>query len=343
MDSKFFRGAGLGGALLVLLGGVTPLAAKDSKLGDGIFARINTNRGEIVLKLHYDIAPLTVCNFISLAEGSMDAANGKPFYDGIIFHRVIDDFMVQTGDPEGTGRGGPGYRFADECSSKLRHDSAGILSMANAGPNTNGSQFFITHVATPWLDDKHTVFGKVIKGQNVVNMIRQGDKMLTVRILRNGPDALAFKSGQATFDALQMGVEERARAALKEERQKDLDLIAARYSDLENASSGLMTKVLAKGSGKKAEAGKKVQVKYTGSFLSGEVFDSSEMHGKPIEFIVGRRQVIPGWDEAVLGMAVGEKKIAVIPPELAYGERGAGGVIPPNAFLVFEMELVAVD
>lgn len=341
MSNNHNIGAGLGGALLFLMAGTVPAVGKDSDLGPGIFARINTNRGEIVLKLEYEKVPLTVCNFISLAEGTMEAAKGKPFYDGLSFHRVIDDFMVQTGDPRGNGSGGPGYRFDDEFHPSLRHEGPGILSMANAGPGTNGSQFFITHVATPWLDNKHSVFGKVVQGQHVVNMIKQGDKMMSVTIVRNGPEALAFKTGQAAFDALKVSAAERARAMLVKQRETDLEAIAAQYPDLQKTASGVLYKILAAGSGAKPSAGKKVKVNYKGMFLSGQVFDASEIHGGPIEFVVGQRQVIPGWDESVMDMAIGEKRLAVIPPELAYGERGAGGVIPPNAFLVFEMELVS--
>ena len=137
-------------------------------------ANIETNRGVIVLKLYVSQAPRTVNNFVCLAEDE--------YYDGVPFHRVLKDFMVQTGDPTGTGRGGPGYTFKDEFDPKLKHDRPGMLSMANAGPNTNGSQFFITHVPTPWLDGKHSVFGQVTQGQDVVNAIEQGDVMLAVRI-----------------------------------------------------------------------------------------------------------------------------------------------------------------
>ncbi len=137
-------------------------------------ATIKTNRGDIVIQLFPDKAPMTVNNFVALARDG--------FYDGVKFHRVIADFMIQTGDPTGTGRGGPGYRFPDEIHPELRHDGPGVVSMANAGPNTNGSQFFITHVATPWLDGKHTVFGRVLEGQDVVDSIRQGDVMEQVII-----------------------------------------------------------------------------------------------------------------------------------------------------------------
>jgi len=137
-------------------------------------ATIETSRGTIKLRLETEKAPRTVANFEKLAS--------KGFYDGLKFHRVIANFMIQTGCPHGTGTGGPGYTFPDEFHPDLKHDGPGVLSMANAGPNTNGSQFFITHVATPWLDGKHSVFGRVIEGQDVVDAIRQGDTMQKVTV-----------------------------------------------------------------------------------------------------------------------------------------------------------------
>jgi len=164
-------------------------------MADGVYAEIETTKGKIVLQLAYERAPNTVKNFVGLAEGTKKSNKpaGTPFYDGIVFHRVIKNFMVQTGDPTGTGRGGPGFQFADEFHKELRHDGPGILSMANAGPNTNGSQIFITHLATPWLDGKHSVFGKVVQGQDVVNTIVGGDKIIHVKILRVGDAAKKFK------------------------------------------------------------------------------------------------------------------------------------------------------
>lgn len=166
---------------------------------EGIFAEIVTTKGSIFIQLAYDKVPMTVANFVGLAEGKIEnnsKALGTPYYDGIIFHRVIPNFMIQGGDPTGTGMGGPGYKFRDEIDATLRHDRAGVLSMANAGPGTNGSQFFITHNETPWLDGKHTVFGYVIKGQNVVDAIQQGDTIETIKITRKGKDAKAFDAAK---------------------------------------------------------------------------------------------------------------------------------------------------
>jgi peptidylprolyl isomerase len=314
-------------------------APKDSALGDGLFARIKTSRGEIVLKLEFQKTPLTVCNFVALAEGTLSATGGKPYYDGLTFHRVIADFMIQGGDPTATGSGGPGYRFPDEIDETLRHDGPGVLSMANAGPGTNGSQFFITHKATPWLDGKHTVFGRVVDGQDVVDAIRQGDAMEKVTIVRNGAAARAFKADQAAFDELIRNADGAAAERKAAKRQADLAAIAAKWPAAAVSASGLRSVILKEGTGPKPAAGKTVAVAYKGMFLSGQVFDSTDIHGKPFEFPVGSGRVIRGWDEAVLDMRVGEKRLVVLPPELAYGERGAGGVIPGNAFLVFEIEL----
>jgi len=318
------------------------LSEANEALGEGLFARINTSRGDIVLNLEFQRTPLTVINFVALAEGTMAAAGGRPFYDGLIFHRVIADFMIQGGCPQGTGTGGPGYRFPDEIVPELRHDGPGVLSMANAGPGTNGSQFFITHVPTPWLDGRHTVFGRVVQGQNVVDAVQQGDRINTVRIIRNGAPANEFRADQAAFDAALAAMTAEATERARAQREADLARIQEMHPNAATTPSGIRFLVEREGTGIRPATGQTVQVNYVGAFLSGEVFDSSEFHGRPIEFPAGIGRVIRGWDEMVLDMRVGERRVAVIPPELAYGEEGAGGVIPPNAFLVFEMELVSV-
>jgi peptidylprolyl isomerase len=335
--------AGIGGVLVILMTETALGAPGDSALGNGLFARISTNRGDIVVRLEFQKTPLTVCNFVALAEGKMTAAKGKPFYNGLSFHRVISDFMIQGGDPAGNGSGGPGYRFPDEIDPTLKHDGPGVLSMANAGPGTNGSQFFITHKETPWLDGKHTVFGRVVQGQDVVNAIRQGDRIERVTIIRNGPGANAFKADQAAFDELRRGAAASAAAKVKAQRDADLALISRNYPKALQTPSGIRYIIQKEGTGAKPQAGKTVRVAYKGMLLSGEVFDSSDIQGRPLEFQAGAGRVIPGWDEAVMDMKVGEKRLAVIPPELAYGDRDMGnGAIPANSFLVFEMELLGI-
>ena len=312
-----------------------------SKLKDGLYAKINTSKGDILLFLEYKKVPMTVCNFVGLAEGSLNMDDlGTPFYDGLMFHRVIKDFMIQGGCPKGDGTGGPGYRFPDEFDSSLRHTGPGILSMANAGPNTNGSQFFITHVATPWLDGKHSVFGHVVEGQDVVNNIETGDKINSVEIIRVGKDAEAFDTSGAAFDKYVMDAEKRAQEKLEAERKAILDEIRNRYPNATKTKSGLMYVIDQEGSGDKSpKYGENVTVHYTGSLLNGKIFDSSIARGEPATFRIG--QVIEGWNEALQTMKKGERRTLIIPPDLGYGEYGYPGVIPPNAYLIFSVELLS--
>ncbi|MDR0642169.1 MAG: peptidylprolyl isomerase [Treponema sp.] len=340
-SSKSPEDNALGDSLFARISTGSSKSPEDSALGDGLFARISTSQGDIVIRLEYEKAPLTVCNFVALAEGKMNVAQGKPFYDGLSFHRVIQDFMIQGGDPAGNGTGGPGYQFPDEIEPSLKHDGPGILSMANAGPGTNGSQFFITHVETPWLDGKHTVFGKVVRGQQVVNAVKQEDKIQSVKIIRNGAGAGAFKADQESFDSL-LRNSLAAEAAKKEARREaDIAQIAALFPNITPSPLGVLYRITEESSGAKPAAGDTVQMNYQGMFLDGRVFDSSDISG-PLEFPAGQGIILPGLDETALDMRLGEKRLVIIPPELAYGEQGAGGVIPPNSYLVFEMELTNI-
>ena len=307
---------------------------------NGIYAKFNTSKGSILVKLTHDLTPGTVGNFVALAEGNMEnkvKPQGVKYYDGLSFHRVIPDFMIQGGCPKGTGTGDPGYKFDDEFHPSLKHDRPGVLSMANAGPGTNGSQFFITHVPTSWLDNKHTVFGHVIEGQEVVDAVAQGDQLETLEIIRVGEEAQNWNAIEA-FIGLR-GARMKREAALKAEAEAKMEQLAAGF---EKTESGLRYQFIQRGSGKKAENGKTVAVHYEGSLENGKVFDSSYPRKKPIEFRLGQGQVIEGWDEGIALLQVGDKARFVIPSDLAYGPSGDGGVIPPHATLIFDVELMDV-
>jgi peptidyl-prolyl cis-trans isomerase A (cyclophilin A) len=291
---------------------------------EGIFAEIYTNKGKIALQLEFQKTPITVANFITLAEGKNEFVTndrkGKPYYDGLKFHRVIANFMIQGGCPLGTGAGDPGYKFKDEFDPSLKHDKPGILSMANSGPATNGSQFFITHKDTPWLNNKHSIFGHVIEGQKVVDAIAQDDVIEKVVIIRKGKLAKAFNAEKVFSEYMKMKPELdkkeaeenkiKAEAAAKleaEKRQKEVEakaiadkemkeklgpLLAAKVAELAalkakttTTASGLQYSILQKGTGVKPTEGKDIYVHYAGYLEDGTLFDSSyeainKMYGK---------------------------------------------------------------
>lgn len=337
-------------------------SSSTAKLGDGLYAEIKTNKGTIVAELYYQKTPVTVANFVTLAEGKNKFVSteykGKKYYNGIKFHRVIKDFMIQTGDPTGTGSGTPGYKFKDEITD-LKHSDAGYLSMANAGPGTNGSQFFITHKATPWLDGMHTVFGKVVEGMDIVNAIEQDDEIESVKIIAKGSAAKKFKAEKVFEDYISGFIKTQ-----KEENERNAKVIANKKALIEEAKvkgtktqSGLIYYVVKPGTGEKPANGQNVNVNYAGYFDDGDLFDTSwedvakdynkfdqrrkdaNAYG-PIPFKYGDKSgLIPGFIEGIENMNYGDKIMVIIPPYLGYGERGAGGVIPPNATLVFELDL----
>ena len=343
-------------------------------LGDGLFADIETTKGHIVVKLNYKEVPTTVANFVTLAEGKNNFVKveykGKPFYNGTIFHRVIDGFMIQGGDPTGTGMGDPGYRFEDEFVPSLRHNKKGILSMANSGPNTNGSQFFITQVPTPHLDGRHTVFGETVKGEEVIDAIakapRNGQdrpnediKIKNITIVANGKDAEKFDAVKV-FDNYFKSVAEREKE--KEERVKRasakfLEEIKVQEPQAKVLPSGVKIFTINNGEGKQPKQTEFAMVNYAGYLRNGALFDSNikeveESYGKyqamreqqngyqPIPFpYTPSAQLIPGFKEALLTMKVGDKIRVFIPATLGYGDAGAGDVIPPNSNLIFDIEI----
>ena len=354
---------------------------------EGIFAEFETTKGKIVVVLEYKKTPITVANFVSLIEGTNtfitdEKLKGKPFYNGLKFHRVIKDFMIQGGDPAGNGSGGCGYSFKDEFIPEMKFDKGGILAMANSGPATNSSQFFITHKDTPWLNGKHTIFGHVVSGMDVVNAIVQDDVMLKVSISRKGAEAKKFDAPKvfANYYANKAGEDAKLSAAQAEERAKQaaIDAEAKKAYDVKygpvkaakvaelaviratatKSETGLEYKIIQKGAGVKPADGANVFIHYAGYLEDGTLFDSSyeevnKVCGKfdqnrasqngyqPFPFQYGKKDgLIPGFIEAVNAMALNDKLVAFIPSKLAYGERGAGNVIPPNANIIFEIELL---
>lgn len=355
---------------------------------EGIFATISTNKGDIVVQLEYLKTPVTVANFIALAEGkntyvTNEKLKGKSFYDGLKFHRVIKDFMIQGGDPSGNGSGGPGYSFKDEFTD-LKFEKGGILAMANSGPATNGSQFFITHKDTPWLNGKHTIFGHVTQGMDIVNLIAQDDIIKKIVITRKGALAKQFDAAkvfsdyyankeqdakkQALIDAENKKKQEAIEAeAKKAYLEKYASVIATKKTYLDQikaesttTTSGLSYKIVQKGTGIKPADGTIFNFNYAGYFEDGTMFDSSyedlcKSYGKfdanraaqngyrAFPFQAGKKDgMIPGFLEGLGLMSYGDKAVIFIPSKLGYGERGAGGVIPPNTNLIFELEMIEV-
>jgi FKBP-type peptidyl-prolyl cis-trans isomerase len=330
--------------IAVVISGIL-IAGCTARYPDGLYAEIKTNKGTIAAVLEYEKVPMTVANFAGLAEGTVKSVLGENvrFYDGLKIYNVIPNAKVMTGYPKNDGSGGPGYTFPDEFHPDLRHSVPGVLSMDNSGPGTGGSRFSITLAPLPRLDNVNAVFGRVIRGRKVVRKLSEGDRILGVTIVRSGPGALAFRTGGSALETLKRRFIERK----EEEKMKRAVEMKARLSqqfpDAVPAKSGLLYVLRKKGSGRKPVKGANVRVHYTGTLLDGgEKFDSSRDRNEPFTFRVGVGHVIRGWDEAILDMTTGERRTIIIPPELAYGERGAGGVVPPNATLVFDVELLEI-
>ena len=284
---------------------------------EGIYAKFETSKGIVLLELTFDKTPGTVGNFVGLAEGKLKNDHkgvGEPYYNGMKFHRVIADFMVQGGCPKGSGVGGPGYQFDDEFHPDLKHNKPGTLSMANSGPATNGSQFFITHGKTDWLDGKHTIFGYVIEGQDVINNIAQGDNIDSVTIERHGAAAKEWDALKA-FEEFNSSGETRKQSAIDATDK----VMSTLVKGMKKTASGLYYTITKEGEGKYPPKGANVFVHYRGTLVDGTVFDSSYQRDQPIEFSVGVGQVIPGWDEGILLLNKGAAARFVIPSHLGYG------------------------
>ncbi|WP_424657037.1 peptidylprolyl isomerase [Capnocytophaga granulosa] len=350
-------------------------SAKYPNLKDGLYADIQTNYGDMLAELYYKTTPGTVANFVSLAEGTntyvADSLKGKRYYDGTKSHRVIKNFMLQAGDRTATGEGDPGYKFADEFVDTLRYTRKGQLGMANSGPATNGSQFFITEVATDWLNFRHTIFGQVIRGEDVISKItsvktgaqdRPVDPVVIkkVEIIRVGKDAQKWDAPKV-FDAFMK--EQNAKAQkLESQKEKNLAVMAEQEAKAVAQPSGIKILKLKEGNGVKPQIGSDVLVNYAG-FLraTGDLFDTNiaEIAKENDAYDAARAAdpqygyipyawkyspevgLIAGFKEALLSMKVGDKIRVFIPSALAYGKQGFGnGVIPPDADLMFEIEIV---
>ena len=358
--------------IIALSIGLSACKDEHDSLKDGLYAQIETSKGDIILELDYKNAPITVSNFITLVEGKnpfvAEQYKGKPFYDGLVFHRVIPNFMIQTGDPLGNGTGDAGYTFRDEFST-LKHDKPGVLSMANSGPNTNSSQFFITHLETPWLDGKHSVFGHVVSGMNVVNSIEANDEMNKVTIIRKGEAIKKFNALKVFSDYFKAEIENKAKQAIIDaEKQKayELKFSAVKKQKIDyfealkikaiKSSTGLKYVITQKSKEQKPKDGSTIYINYSGFLEDGTLFDTSltevakhfgtfdeqraAQNGyTPLPYQVGTNRMIPGFVEGLKNMKIGEKAVFFIPSNLGYGEQGAGDVIPPKANLIFEVEI----
>ena len=346
-----------------------------NNLSDGLYAEIETAKGTVLVQLDYTKAPITVANFVSLAEGTnafvSETYKGRPLYDGLRFHRVIsknngdaEDFMIQGGDPLGNGSGDAGYKFKDEITD-LKFDKGGYLAMANSGPGTNSCQFFITIKETPWLDGKHTIFGHVIeKGMEVVNKIKVDDAIKSIKIIRKGEAAKKFDAAKTFNDYYKTEADtQKKQSAVTSELSKKaatakLAFFAQMKAGATKSSTGLVYNIYSKGNGKKPANGTRVAVIYSGYLENGAMFDSNsedvaKAYGKfdqqratqggysPIPYEYGSKgRMIPGFEEGLSKLNSGDKAVLFIPSNLAYGENGAGNVIPPNASLIFEVQLL---
>ncbi len=359
--------------LITLTLAVSSCQTKYPDLEKGVYAEFVTNKGTFVAKLYNEQTPLTVANFVALSEGTNEMVDslqkGKRFYDGLTFHRVIKDFMIQGGDPKGDGSGNPGYRFPDEIVDSLTHDKKGILSMANSGPGTNGSQFFVTLKETPWLNGRHTVFGEVVIGQEVVDSIgnlpttKPGDKPVDTVILQN-VNILNTANVKISSFSEEMEKIEVAKKEKEARRTKVAAETAVALNELkgkaEELPSGVKIYFNHKGKGQKPNEGDKVLMNYAGYLSNGNLFDSNiRANEEKYEMLnpdkVARNgyapqpsdyskdaALIPGFREGLLMLSVGDTATIFIPSHLAYGEQGAGGVIPPNSDLVFELTIVDI-
>ncbi|GGD02962.1 peptidylprolyl isomerase [Hyunsoonleella pacifica] len=361
---------------VVFILGVSGCKSQYPELEDGIYAEINTTKGKMIAKLHYKKAPITSANFISLTDGTntlvTDSLKGKKFYDGLIFHRVMDKFMIQGGDPLGTGLGNPGYRFMDEIHPDLKHDKPGVLAMANAGANTNGSQFYITEVPRPDLDNRYSVFGELVIGLDVQDSISNvktdnRDKPLDsvvinqLNIIRKGKEAKQFDAPEVFKNHfIEREKKEKAQKARREKILKEtVEKHTKQKQDAVTLESGLKYFISEKGNGAPLKVFSKAKTHYALFFEDGTLLDTSNLNlAETLEAVNERKKaanryipitadlspdapMIAGFKEGLQQLNVGDKATLFIPYHLAYGEAGIRG-IPPKTNLIFEVEILSL-
>jgi len=328
-------------ALCALILSLVACGTPARDLPEGLYAEIITSKGDIVVQLEAERAPMTVMNFVGLAEGTIEneTAPGDPFYDGLSFHRVEPGFVIQGGDPNGDGTGGPGYQFPNETHPELRHDKPGIVAMANSGPDTNGSQFYITMAPTPHLDGGYNIFGEVIEGMEIVSEIEAGDRIREVNILRYGPQAEDYEATDEAFEALMTAVYEDREAQRVQAQQ---DMIAAMRDRWPNATeyedTGMLLAEIEPGVGAPPQEGEEIELHIVFSLPDGRQLDSTRDRGEPQRFTYLRDRLIRGLEVAAGTMLVGERTVAIVPPELAFGAAGLQPAIAPNSYVVFDIE-----
>lgn len=312
----------------------------------GLYASIETDRGTMVVRLEPERAPMTVMNFVGLAEGTITAPTrpNVPFYDGLTFHRVVAGFVIQGGDPQGDGTGGPGYRFPTETHPDLLHDSAGVVAMANSGPDTNGSQFYITMGATPHLDGGYNVFGRVIEGLEVVSRIEIGDVIRRVEIHRVGAGYQAYRATMAEFEVLVSSELQKRAEASARARAAAVESIRSRYPEaVAFDDTGILIERTAAGSGTVPSTGTVVRVHLTMSLVDGTVLNDTRANDVPFSFVFGRQRLIEGLELVIASMKPGDRATAILPPELAFGSAGAPPAVPPESYIVFDVERIRTE
>ena len=335
--------------VLLLLFAIACTSTEDVGLDPGLYARIDTTHGEILIRLEPERAPMTVMNFVGLAEGTMDTIpeSDEPFYDGLTFHRVEPGFVVQGGDPAGNGSGGPGYQFPTETHPELLHDGPGVVAMANSGPNTNGSQFYITLGVAAHLDGGYNVFGKVVNGQDFVGNIAIGDTMNKVEIIRSGDEYAAYSASSDSLFAMVEAATAESRAIEAAARQKSLDEVFAKFTSTESlADTGILIDTGSsnfQGEGALPETGETISIHLKIELVDGTVLDDTRASERPFTFAYKVQRILEGPEIVIGTLKVGDRVKAIVPPELGFGMQGSPPTIPPGSYVVFEIERLPAE